>query len=711
MFAAAVSNWDINMPLDAFGVYPDYYVKPNDPMVYVYTDRPIYRPGQTVYFKGIVRLNDDLKYSLPDKNAVQVTISSYEATVMTQTLSLGSSGSFEGQMVLDNEAAVGSYYINVGFPDQQGAFGGVAFNVADYRKPEFLLDVNSGKTDVHAGETFTVSVGAQFYSGGAVSGADVNWVLSASPYIFYPTGAIGQKGYSFQDYDQDLYYSQPPIDNTAKIISQGKAKTDGNGSLVLELPANLSDAKTSQQLTLEANVTDLAGNEVSGRVNVTAHASDFYPGIKADRYVGLIGESQSFSVVAVDWNSQPAAGQVVSVNIVERHWNSVQEQDAQGHLKWTSSVQDIPAAQFSNVKLDANGQASVSFTPEKGGVFRALVTIRDAQGNSASASTYLWVAGSDFIPWRQANDQTFNLVADKETYLPGETAEILIASPFQGNCYALVTVERGHVLTQDVVNLSTNSTIYKLPVTAAMAPNTYVSVMVVRGVEVFAGVEQPPSYKFGLVEIKVGTQQQALKVEVTPDKTKAAPGDQVTYTIRTSDYLDKPVSAEVSLSLVDLAVLNLISPNSPPMLDAFYSQRALSVATTVPLAWSIEAYNAQIQDLLPQGQGMGSGGGKGAGSYGVFEVRGNFQDTAYWKASVVTGADGTAQVTVTLPDNLTTWRMDARAVTLDTRVGQVTTDIVSTKPLLVQPANAALLRSQRSGLPQHCRTQQHGPDL
>jgi uncharacterized protein YfaS (alpha-2-macroglobulin family) len=685
MFAVAVSNWDANVPIYSFGVYPDYYVKPNDPIAYVYTDRPIYRPGQTVYFKGIVRMNDDLKYSLPDKKAVQVTISSYESTVLTQTLTLESSGTFEGQMVLDNEAAVGPYFINVGFQDKEGAFGGVSFNVAEYRKPEFLLDVTSGKTDVRAGETFTVGVSAQFYSGGAVTGADVNWVLSAAPYSFYPAGAIGQKGYSFEDFDRDMYYVEPPVDTTPKVVSQGKAKTDGQGKLTLALPANLSDAKTSQQLTLEANVTDLAGNEVSGRVNIIAHASDYYPGIKSDRYVGLIGESESFSVVAVDWNSKPAAGQSVDVDIVQRRWYSVQQEDAQGHLKWTTSVEDVPAKQFNNVKLDANGLASVSFTPDKGGVYRARVTIRDSRGNTASASTYLWVAGTDFIPWRQGNDQTFDLVADKESYLPGDTAEILIASPFQGKVYALVTVERGHVLSQDVVELATNSTIYKLPVTAAMAPNTYVSVMVVQGAVNSAGAQQPPSFKFGLVEIKVGTQQQALKVEAIPDKTNATPGDQVTYTIRTSDYQDKPVSAEVSLSLVDLAVLNLTAPNSLPMLDAFYSHRSLSVATTVPLAWSIEAYNAQIQALLPQGPGMGSGGGKGEGSFGVFEVRGNFQDTAYWNARVTTGADGTAQVTVTLPDNLTTWRMDARAVTPDTQVGQTTSDIVSTKPLLVRP--------------------------
>jgi hypothetical protein len=67
-------------------------------------------------------------------------------------------------------------------------------------------------------------------------------------------------------------------------------------------------------------------------------------------------------------------------------------------------------------------------------------------------------------------------------------------------------------------------------------------------------------------------------------------------------------------------------------------------------------------------------------------IRRNFPDTAYWNPSVVTGDDGTAKVTLKLPDNLTTWRMTARGLTADTRVGQATNDLIATKPLLVRPA-------------------------
>jgi uncharacterized protein YfaS (alpha-2-macroglobulin family) len=82
---------------------------------------------------------------------------------------------------------------------------------------------------------------------------------------------------------------------------------------------------------------------------------------------------------------------------------------------------------------------------------------------------------------------------------------------------------------------------------------------------------------------------------------------------------------------------------------------------------------------------MGSGGGKGADVYGVIDIREDFKDTAFWQASVVTDENGEAEITLTLPDNLTIWRMDARAVTLDTLVGDGEKDLRSTKPLLIRP--------------------------
>ena len=152
-------------------------------------------------------------------------------------------------------------------------------------------------------------------------------------------------------------------------------------------------------------------------------------------------------------------------------------------------------------------------------------------------------------------------------YEPGDTAEILIAQPFKDKVYALITYERGHIYKQEVVLLEGNSTIYKLPITDEMAPIAYVTVTVISGAEK-TGV---PDFKIGMAKINIDTKQKTLDVSVTTDKETAGPGDEVTYTIETKDINGKPVTADVSLAVVDKAVLALAPSNSAPMLDSFYS--------------------------------------------------------------------------------------------------------------------------------------------
>ena len=216
------------------------------------------------------------------------------------------------------------------------------------------------------------------------------------------------------------------------MIAEGKGLTDGNGAFTITLPAKLGEKNHAARLTFEATVTDLAQTAVSGRASVTAHPSQVYPGIRPGSYVGMEGKEQTFEIVALDWDGVRTPGQTLSVEIVERRWYSVQEQDASGRVTWKSTVEDIPVESFTDVVADDNAEAIVKFTPSKGGIYRARVTALDAKGNPGSASAYMWVAGKEYIPWQQTNDRGFELVTDKKSYLPGDTAQVLIASPFQG---------------------------------------------------------------------------------------------------------------------------------------------------------------------------------------------------------------------------------------------------------------------------------------
>src|SRR6185503_17970460 len=213
---------------------------------------------------------------------------------------------------------------------------------------------------------------------------------------------------------------------------------------------------------------------------------------------------------------------------------------------------------------------------------------------------------------------------------------------------------------------------YSLPLTEDDAPNVYVSVTV---------LGQGNDFRHGLVNIPVTPEAQALNVEVTSNPVEAGPRDEVTFDVLVTDNTGQPVEGEFSLSVVDLATLALADPNAIDILPAFYSNQPLGIETGLSLA----AYSGR-NALQPGGMG---GGGDGA----PLIIRENFPDTAYWNPSLITNSEGRGQVAMTLPDSLTTWQVDVRGLTMDTKVGEAETQIIATKPLLIRPVTPRFLVS------------------
>ena len=674
-FAFTALYWGSDVSAGDFGIYENYYSGATSLFAYMYTDRPIYRPNQEVFFKGILRTNDDLHYSLPKEKRVYVVVEQWGEKIFTEYVPVNEQGSFSGTVKLAQDVSLGSYsiYAYKSNSPEESPISSVGFNVAEYKKPEFEVSAAPNKPAILAGGSVNFGLDAKYYSGGILKNALTNWFIESSTYYFTPTSKYNQ--FSFMDWDRDMYW-EPNQSTNNDTVDEGNGVTDENGRLEIQKTFGSSKNNVSQQMSLYANVTDVAGNTVSGSTSVVVHQSEFYVGIRSERYIGRQGEAQPFSVVVLDWDSQPIAQQKVTVDFVERQWFSVQEKDNQGQLTWVTSVKEIPVSK-QDATTGADGIAQLDFIPPKGGVYKALVTVSDTKGNTHQASTYIWVASDGDISWRQTNDRAFSLIADKDMYEPGDTAEILIAQPFKEKVYALITYERGHIYKQEVVQLDGNSTIYKLPITDEMSPIAYVSVTVISGAENTGA----PDFKIGMTRINIDTKQKTLDVSVTTDKETAGPGDEVTYTIKTKDINGKPVSADVSLAVVDKAVLALAPSNTAPLLDSFYSIQSLSVTTALGIVSSADDFNANYKETIPTGL---AGGGGGGGDLGIITVRQNFKDTAAFRAEITTDENGTAQVKVELPENLTTWVADVRAVTADSRVGQTTSELVSTKPLFVQ---------------------------
>ncbi|MBN1304957.1 MAG: hypothetical protein JXA13_11025 [Anaerolineales bacterium] len=668
--------WGSGVSTNDFGLYASYYSPPQATTAYLYTDRPLYRPGQEVYFKGILRNNDDLHYSLPAKDTIYVVIEYWGEQVYVEKLPISELGGFHGTFTLDDEAALGTYtiYAQSNPNEKNTIISELTFRVAEYRKPDFQVSTTAEQTNLLEGEEASFALEAEYYSGGEVANAEVNWFVEASPFYFHPSGDFGR--YNFSDWDRDQYRSEN-LETLYSPLADGTGTTDQQGRLDVSLTSDMGARKSSQQLQFKANVVDVAGNLVSSSTSIIVHQSELYTGIRPEEYIGIQGEEQAFQLVVLDWDAIPVAGKRLSIDFVERRWYSIQKQDEQGQLNWETSVKEIPIGQTSAI-TDEEGLARVGFTPPSGGVYKAIVTVHDDQGRSHTSSAYTWVSSNAYVSWRQTNDRAFELVVDKDSYSPGETAKILIAQPFEKNVYALITQERGHIYKQEVIQLKGNSTIYEIPVTGDLAPLTYVTVTVISS----ASEDQSPDFKIGMARINVDLDQQTLDVSIAADKKTAGPGDKVTYRIRTKDYQGHPVPAEVSLSVVDKAALALAPSNSSPILSSFYPERGLGVRSAVGIVQSADDFNAEYRKTIPDGQGSGGGGGET--SLGIVTVRQDFKDTAHFEASVMTDADGKAEVTIRLPENLTTWQADARAVTADSQVGQATAELVSTKPVFVQ---------------------------
>ncbi len=675
-FGMGYTNWTEGIDPWRFEQNYDFY--PLRYTAYLYTDRPVYRPGQTVYFRGVVRSRDDVTYTPPDFESVPIAIYNDRGEAIYQaTVALTAYGTFSGQFDIAEDGGLGYYRLEVTMPVPamtRPESASLNFTVAEYRVPEFQVSATPQVDAVAQGDTIRVQVDSRYFFGGAVSNASVEYNVLSTPYFFNYTGE-GYYSFTDVDYTGDTrfygYYGQ--------LISSGTGMTDADGMLLIEVPASLEDSTQSVTYTIEATVRDESNQTVSGRADVVVHQGLVYVGVRPESYVGASGEANAFEFISVDWDSSPIANQELNIEVSELRWSSVQERDAYGNTSWTWEVEVIPVTTGA-ATTDAGGQARFEFTPPNGGIFQVRASTRDEAGNTVRSSALLWVSSSSYVSWRQDNSNRIDLIANQEDYSVGDTAEILITSPFQGEATALITVERGAVLFTDVVTLTSNSYVYELPITDAFAPNVYVSVMIVKGVDEFNPVA---AFRMGLIQLLVDNERKELTIAITADTAVAGPGDTVNYTVRTTDYTGAPVQAEVGVALTDLATLSLMEPNSGPILDAFYNPQALGIRTSTPLTINTDLLTQTTLDTIK------GGGGGGGGDIGTFEVREEFVDTPYFNGAMVTDENGEATFSVTLPDNLTTWRLDARAVTSGadglTLVGQETFDLLSTRPLIVRP--------------------------
>jgi uncharacterized protein YfaS (alpha-2-macroglobulin family) len=676
-FGLTSNRWTGGMSAYRFGVDFDAYPQPYKG--YLYTDRPVYRPGQPVHFRGVIRSDTDNDFLPPDMTTIPVKITdSGGVTVYEKNLPLSPYGTFTDTLTLDSDGVLGYYTIVAEYdvPGRTYRSGiSVGFDVAQYRLPEFQIQVTAEQDEVVRGEPIQAVIDATYFFGGPVSDANVTYSWYSVPFFFNPDI---EGRYEFGDVNYDGGSASQYYDSD--YSSQQSARTDALGKALITIPTVSSSAEGSRIYQIEATINDESGQYVSGRTEVIVHQGKVYVGVGLRDFVAGAGIESIADLIAVDWDGNPVPDQPLDVTFLERQWNSVQELDPyNGQITWKSTVEEIELATDS-LTTDADGKAEYAFTPPTGGIFKVRAETRDEDDRAVKSATTLWSSGSEYVAWRQTNEIGISLVTDKQSYQIGDVAEILIPSPFQGSAEALITLERDSILRTERITLTSNSTVYRLPIEEDFAPTIYLNVAIVKGVDEFTPVAD---MRVGFAQINVDNSRFVLDLDLASDLSLVGPGDTVNFTVTATDHTGAPQQAELGVGLTDLASLSLGQDQAGLILDAFYRLERLSVQMASAMIYNTDLITEYTRDVIKGGGGGGGGGG------GIIEIREDFLDTAFWNGSLETNADGVATFSVTLPDNLTTWRLNVRAVTAGIEspmlVGQEDYDILSTKPLLVRP--------------------------
>jgi uncharacterized protein YfaS (alpha-2-macroglobulin family) len=658
----------------------------------VFTERGIYRPGEVVHAKAIVRTGSLGALRAPARgDSLRWTFSDREDGTLRDTVVAASAfGTAEQALPLGADLPLGTYRVGVQLR-RDGAWQELAtatYRVAEYRPPEFLVGVTGDTAGRMAGDTLRGTVEARYLFGAPMGRAAVSWSVrrvALSPWALRIPGTdgweLGESGWWWEDEDR--------AGSGAEVTGTGTDTLDATGHLVLRAPLGAPRKGLPARVTLAATITDVNRQAVTGTLSAVVHPAAFYLAARAagDEYFWRAGTAQRLDVVAVRPDGRRVAGVAVRGTIVRREWHQVQRQ----REGLDERVGEWVADTIAHCDLTTGAEAApCAFTPAQGGSYIVSFKARDGAGREASTSFYRWAVGRGWVPWGDENQFKMDVIPDRTRYDVGDTATVLLASPFTG-AEAWVTVEREGLLEQRRVRITSGATSIKLALTEAYVPNAFVSVVVVKGRSAPpGGIADPgrPGLRIGYAELRVTPGVKRLDVTVTPLAAEYRPGDSARVRLRVRDARGAGRRAEVTLWAVDEGVLALTGYRTPDPVALIYRPRGVGMRLASDLV-SVAAQVLEEEGVSIKGEAEPGGGG---GLEGGDVLRSRFASTAFFLGSVVTGEDGNAVAAAKLPDNLTTFRLMAVAVTEGDRYGSGESSLLVTRPLLARPALPRFLR-------------------
>ena len=626
-FAAAASN-----ERQAFASAHAQGTPPNDGWhIYAFTDRPAYRPKETLQWKIIARRANNGLYSTPSQQLVEYEITDPKGTkVVDGKKTLNAFGSAWDSLELREELPLGEY--NIQFWDAGRAHHiGTArlFRLEEYKLPEFKVAVKTPEQDgkkkaFRLGEQVEVEIQADYYFGGPVSNASVEVVVYQSPFYHYwfPRRDYAWYYTDFEQYRRDYY-------GGGSVIKRETIKTDATGKAKLTFPTPRENYNQDFEFRIEARVVDSSRREIVASDNVRVTRQRYYVYPRPGKNIHRPKDKVTVDIKAVDANEQPVQTEG-TIKVTRDYWWEIwidpsgrEVQGAElrelrqrygvfppmvnrGQRPWRLKFRGYQHEDIltQTVKTDSEGVAQFNFTPAKEGYYR--VAWQSSQGVDArrdrflppiKAETYVFVATNTTtdLGYRR---EGLEIVVDKDTFRAGQTAPVMISVPVPDR-YVLFSVEGEDLFSYKVVHITGTAKLIELPIEQKHVPNIYLSATMISDTSWFMDLKQ----------VVVPPVEQFLAVAVNADREQYQPREEGTLSIATKDVNGRPVSAEVALGLVDQSVQYIQQEYAGDPRQFYYGRkRAHTVQTQSTLNQKAYAQLVEVEGQLRDRRDAGEKG-------------------------------------------------------------------------------------------------------
>ena len=695
------SDWNEGIEPYAFGAR--YDISEAEPLLRgtVFSDRGVYKLGEEIHFKAILRRDAPAGIQLiPAGTPVYVAVTdSRDKVIDRRTVNANGWSSLEWTLKLPGDGALGNYQMSATLdkasltpptpkppsenedemPDQnwQRTVRG-SFLVAAYRRPEFRVDatLRSDATVPLAGKPLKATVNGRYLFGAPMANRPVAWTYSRTPFLQAPAGVLNR-------FPADRFAFVGCCDTGVRPesgqLGSKTAALDAKGVLTLDLDTQPSDG-LPYEYTVEGDVEDLSRQHIAGRASFVVHPAPWYIGLKRPPLFVDQRDGISTTVVAAAPDGTPIAGVKVDLTLVEVQWHSVRRAEGNGFYGWETERTETEKGHFT--VTTAADPVPLSIPLPEGGSFTLRAVAQDGEAKASTRMSF-YAIGSGYTAWQRYDHNRIDLVPEKETYKPGDTARLMIQSPWE-QATALLTVEREGVRSHTQFMLTSTQQTVEVPITAADIPNLFVSVLLVKGrskTEIEAAdTSDPgkPSFRLGYAKLTVDDASKRLSLTVKANRDEFRPAGSAKIDLQVTDAAGTPAATEVTLWAVDYGVLSLTAFRTPDVLRSVYVPKALEVMT---------ADNRQriVSRRVLTPKGTADGGGGGADS-AVSQLRKDFRVLAFWLGSVTTDARGRASTDVKLPESLTTYRIMAVAGDKASRFGSGESEIRINKPVVLKAA-------------------------